>query len=160
PTIPGGRSSADVPINALRSTDPFASFVLPEEWQQRFWVSEDVKALMRLEPKAVAALVPTQAGFRFCRCPSCGASETDDPLSGSLTKPDFLTCRRCAAQFPNDKIPAKGTDGKVPEEVVEVLPRIFHRYPFHSLEAERQLYPDERIYLAAKRDHETREFLA
>ena len=51
-------------------------------------------------------------------------------------------------------------DKKVPEETVEVLPQVIHHYPYHAVEPEKQRYPDERLYLAAKRDYEAREFLA
>jgi hypothetical protein len=142
-----------------RAPDPLADIDLPDAWEDRFWSDEGVKALLALDPKAVANLVPVQAGLRSCRCPACPASEADDPLVWTLTKPDVLTCRRCGATFPNDKFPAK-TDGKVPEEVVEVRPQVLHKYPFHAVPAENQAYPDERLYLAAKRDDRIREFLA
>ena len=138
---------------------PFATFDLPDRWEARFWADPAVTALLDLDAKAIAALVPEQAGFTYCRCPKCGATELDDPLAWSISKPDRLTCRKCSALFPDDKIPAKSGD-KVPEDVVEVLPRQFHRYPYHAVEPDKALYPDERIYLAAKRDHEAREFLA
>ncbi|MBX6316732.1 MAG: hypothetical protein IRY99_28035, partial [Isosphaeraceae bacterium] len=77
----------------------------------------------------------------------------------SPDKPQTLTCRRCGVNVPNAQYPAK-VEGKILEEVVEVLPRILHKYPYHSVPPEKQDYPDERIYLAAKRDYEAREFLA
>jgi hypothetical protein len=50
-------------------------------------------------------------------------------------------------------VPAKtkNKDSKeaVPEETIEVLPGIFHKYPYHTVEPEHQAYPDERLYLAA-----------
>jgi hypothetical protein len=148
----------------------FSGFDLPDAWEERFWAQPGVRALLAQEPKALAAMVPTQAGLRFCRCPSCPADEVDDPLAWSPEQPEFLTCRRCGARFPNDKVPAKvlvkdpidkrKDEEKVPEEVVEVLPGVVHRYPYHAVEPARQRYPDERIYLAAKRDYEAREFLA
>lgn len=138
---------------------PFEGFNLPDAWEARFWAEPDVESLRSLEPKELAALVPVQAGLRFCRCPGCFASEHDDPLCWTLSQPDQLTCRRCGLKVPNDTIPAK-VDKKVPEEVVEVLPGTRHRYPYHAVELERQAYPDERLYLAAKRDYEAREFLA
>jgi hypothetical protein len=140
-------------------TGPFDGFDLPVDWEARFWAEPAVKALRELDAKGLAALVPEQAGFRHCRCPSCDAGEKDDPLSWSAETPDKLTCRRCEATFPNDKVPAKVED-KVPEEVVEILPGKSHHYPYHLVAAEKQRYPDERVYLAAKRDYEAREFLA
>jgi hypothetical protein len=139
---------------------PFAQFGLPDEWEERFWADPDTKALLALDPKAVADLVPVQAGLRHCRCPSCDATEADDTLSWSIRKPDIVTCRRCGATVPNDEFPARDKDKKVPEEVVEVRPRVFHKYPYHAVAEEKQLYPEERLYLSAKRDYEAREFLA
>jgi hypothetical protein len=66
--------------------------------------------------------------------------------------------------LPTAEIPAKAKDkdGKeaVPEEVIEVLPGVIHRYPYHVMASEHQAYPDERLYLAAKRDFAMREFLS
>jgi hypothetical protein len=115
--------------------------------------------LLTRDAQALAALVPTQAGLRFCRCPACPADEAEDPLSWTPEQPESLICRRCGVRLPNDTIPAKVAD-KVPEEAVEVLPGVVHRYPYHAVEPQRQRHPDERIYLAAKRDYEIREFLA
>lgn len=143
----------------LADVAPFATFDLPDRWEARFWAAPGVAPLLDLDAKAIAALVPEQAGFKYCRCPKCGATEPDEPLAWSISLPDRLRCRKCATVFPNDKVPAKSGD-KVPEDVVEVIPRRFHRYPYHAVEAEKALYPDERIYVAAKRDHEAREFLA
>ena len=142
---------------------PFEHFDLPREWQERFWSEPGAQAILKLEPKALAALVPAQAGLRHCRCPSCEAPERDDPLEWSAVTPEVVVCRQCRAKFPNDKFPAKvmiGPELKVPEESVEVLPQVFHHYPYHGVEAERQLFPDERLYLGAKRDYEAREYLA
>jgi hypothetical protein len=139
--------------------DPFSSFDLPDDWERKFWDTPGLKALLDLDPKALAAKVPEQAGLRFCRCPNCDAPEATDPLRWVLEKPDVLTCHACKAVVPNDKTPAK-PDSKIPEESVEVLPRLYHKYPYHAVEAEKQVYPDERLYLAAKRDYECREFLA
>ena len=141
-------------------TDPFAQFALPDAWEAEFWSVPGVKELLALDPKALAELVPVQAGLRYCRCPGCDAGEADDPLAWSLQKPTVLTCRRCGLTVPNDEIPAKDDKKKVPEETVEVLPRVFHHYPYHVVAAEKQRYPDERLYLAAKRDYEARAFLA
>ena len=77
-----------------------------------------------------------------------------------------MTCRRCGISVPNDKFPAKvapvppKTEKTVPEEAVEVLPRVIHHYPYHTVDPQAQLYPDERLYLSAKRDYEVRTFLA
>jgi len=103
--------------------------------------------------------VPVQAGLRFCRCPGCDATEADNPLAWSPAKPDVLTCRRCGITVPNEHFPAK-VENKVAAESVEVRPGTVHTYPFHVVEPERQSYPDERVYLSAKRDYEAREFLA
>jgi hypothetical protein len=138
---------------------PFAQFELPDAWETRFWDDADTKALLKLDPKALAELVPVQAGLRFCRCPGCDADEASDPLIWSATKPQSLTCSRCGQTFPNAKFPEK-KDGKIPEEAVEVLPGKIHHYPYHLVAADAQHYADERLYLDAKRDYETRESLA
>jgi hypothetical protein len=147
------------------ATDPLGGFRLPDAWQDRFWVAPGVSALLDFEPGALAALVPTQAGLRFCRCPSCGASEIEDPLDWSPAKPGVVTCRRCGVAVPSEVYPARvplapGLPPSIPDEVVEVRPRVFHHYPFHLVEPEKQAYPDERLYLSAKRDYEARAFLA
>lgn len=145
---------------------PFARFDLPDEWEARFWADPDVKALLALDAKALAELVPVQAGVRFCRCPGCNASEADDPLFWTLSKPGVVTCRRCGIGVPNDKFPAKvapvppKTEKTIPEEAVEVLPRVVHRYPYHAVDPLAQQYTEERLYLSAKRDYEVRTFLA
>ncbi|HMB05371.1 MAG TPA: hypothetical protein VKP69_16745, partial [Isosphaeraceae bacterium] len=141
------------------SRNPFDGFDLPDAWEAKFWADPGVKMLLRLDPRALADLVPVQAGVRFCRCPNCDAPEADDPLAWSATKPQVLTCRRCGASVPNETYPAKD-DKKVPEEAVEVLPRVIHHYPYHAVEPGEQRYPEERLYLAAKRDYEAREFLS
>ncbi len=160
PAVAVGQAVVSPSDPALSNPGPFESFNLPDAWEDRFWAGEDAKALLKLEPKALVDLVPVQAGLRYCRCPACDAKETDDPLTWSLAKPEILTCRACGVTVPNDTIPAKGADGKVPEEVVEVLPRVLHKYPYHLVVPEKQLYPDERLYLSAKRDYEIREFLS
>ncbi|MGE3819483.1 MAG: hypothetical protein AB7I30_08610, partial [Isosphaeraceae bacterium] len=142
------------------SAEPFARFTLPEEWQTRFWASPNAKALLKLTPKEVAELVPTQAGLRFCRCPACDAEEADEPLDWSLATPKGLTCRKCGVTLPNDKYPAADDKKKVPEEVVEVLPGVSHHYPYHEVEPNRQRHAGERLYLAAKADEQARVFLA
>lgn len=140
---------------------PFARFTLPDEWEAKFWADPDTLALLKLDPKDLAALVPTQAGFRFCRCPGCDADEATDPLIWSATRPKVVTCMRCGQAFPNEKIPARDEkDKKVPEETIDVLPGVTHHFPYHAVPAEGQKYPDERIYLDAKRDYGAREALA
>jgi hypothetical protein len=138
---------------------PFARFDLPDAWEARFWGSPDAVTLLEMDSKRLADLVPTQAGFRFCRCPSCDATEADDSLTWSIRKPKVITCKHCNESFPNDKIPAQ-TDKKVPEDTVEVVPGLIHHYPYHAVEAEKQKRVDERLYLSAKRDYEAREYLS
>ena len=144
---------------AASAQSPFDHFDLPDAWEAKFWLEKNTALLRKMEPKAVADLVPVQGGFHSCRCPKCGATEAEDTLTWSLEKPDLLTCRKCGKTVPDADIPAK-VDGKIPQESIEVLPRRFHHYPYHAVEAEKQLYPDERIYLQAKRDYQVREFLA
>ena len=151
---------ASKPRATAGSVDPFARFDLPDEWETRYWASPDVKALFGLSPQAVADLVPSQAGVRFCRCPACDAAESEDTLAWSVSKPKELTCRRCGVVVPNDKYPARDDKKNVPEESVEVLPGVVHKYPYHEVEEARQRYPGERLYLAARRDDAAREFLA
>jgi len=103
--------------------------------------------------------VPTQAGTRFCRCPGCGADEQDNPLEWTLERPETLACRFCKASFPKEGDPAK-VGNEIPEEVVEVVPGVVHRYPYHVLEPRFCRYPEERVYLKAKFDYESRKFLA
>jgi len=156
-----GSALGDEASRVRRIHDLFAQFELPDKWEARFWAEPDVKALLELDAKQVAELVPVQAGVRYCRCPACNATEADDTLNWSLRKPKVLTCRSCSAEVPNETYPAKDEkEKKVPEEVVEVLPRVVHHYPYHAVEAAKQRYPDERLYLAAKRDYEAREFLS
>ena len=138
----------------------FERFLPPAEWQTRFWASPDAQALVKLDRKALADLVPTQAGLRYCRCPSCGAAETTDPLAWSIRRPEVVVCRQCQGSFPNDSIPARDKDKKVPEDLVEVLPGVTHRYPYHVPDADAQQLPDEHLYLSARRDYEAREYLA
>ena len=95
----------------------------PTEWQTRFWATPEAQALTKLEPQALADLVPKQAGLRYCRCPGCGASETSEPLLWSIRKPEVVACRACQASFPSDSVPARDKDKKIPEEAVEVAPR-------------------------------------
>ncbi len=104
-----------------RPVDPLARFDLPDDWEARFWGSPDAVALLEMSPRRLADLVPTQAGLRYCRCPACDAPEADDPLGWSIRSPQVVTCKKCGATFPNDKIPAQ-VDKKVPEETVEVVP--------------------------------------
>jgi hypothetical protein len=133
---------------------------LPADWRATFWSSPGGAALLHLSPKAVADLVPVQAGIRFCRCPACGARERDDPLVWSIERPEILTCRRCGVVVPSDKYPAKNKDKEVPEETIEVAPGVVHHYPYHAVELAQTRYPDERLYLRAKIDYEARKYLA
>ena len=153
-------------LGSLRGSTPaeaedwFDRFLPPAEWQTRFWTSPDAVALRQLEPQALAHLVPTQAGLRYCRCPDCGAAETTDPLAWSLRQPDQVVCRQCAKSFPNDSVPAKDKDKKIPEDAIEVVPGVIHKYPYHVPDPEAQRRPDERLYIQARRDFEAREYLA
>jgi hypothetical protein len=156
-TIGTSTEAGDTP--ASRAGDPLARFDLPDDWEARFWGSPDAVALLEMSPNRLAELVPTQAGLRFCRCPACDAPEDDDPLGWSIKAPSAVKCKRCGATFPNEKIPAQ-TDKKVPEESVEVVPGVFHHYPYHVVEPEKQRLDGERLYLAARRDYEAREYLS
>ena len=140
--------------------DVFAQVELPEAWERAFWSSPNAQAILKLELAAVADLVPKQAGVHFCRCPACNAPEADDPLAWSVENAKQLTCSRCRVILPNDKYPAHEEKKPAPEDTVEVLPGVVHKYPYHVVEAERALYPDERLYLSAKVDDRAREFLA
>src|SRR5262245_23191051 len=146
-----------------RSLDEGASnqLELPQAWQARFWNSAAAQALLRMEPRAVADLVPAQAGVKHCRCPSCGADDRDDPLSWTIEQPKLLKCRCCGVSLPDEKFPAKVKDkDEIPEETVEVVPGVVHHYPYHQVEDSKARFPDERIYLQAKIDYETRKYLA
>lgn len=154
-----GRAAPPAPAPRA-AADPFARFDLPDDWEARYWASADAKALFALPPAAAADLVPTQAGVRFCRCPACDAPESDDPLTWSVAHPSVLTCRRCGVVVPDDKYPARDEKKGVPEETVEVLPGVVHKYPYHEVEPARQRFPGERLYLAARRDDAAREALA
>lgn len=147
------------PAIAPRGADPLPSMQLPAAWRVKYWQCPEGKALLRLGPKAVAGLVPVQSGVRFCRCPVCGAEESDDPLTWSIEHPTVVTCRRCGATVPNDRFPAK-VNKEVPEEKVEVIPGVVHVYPYHTVEEGKARYPDERLYLRAKVDYEARKSLA
>ena len=151
--VPGGRESAG-PIDDL-----FGQFQLPASWREQFWKSSDAAALREKCLGEVADLVPAQAGLRFCRCPACGSEEQEDSLAWSIQDPEFLKCRRCGVKVPNDAFPAK-VNKEIPEEKVEVRKGVFHRYPYHAVEADKARYPDERLYLQAKRDYEARKYLA
>src|SRR5262245_19803181 len=148
-----------------RRANVFAQFELPDDWEARFWADPGVKVLLALDAKGLAELVPVQAGVRYCRCPECDATEAENPLRWSPARPKVLTCRRCGATVLGEDRPTaqdkeKDKDKKPPEETVEVLPRVVHHYPYVEPDPQRQRYPDERLYLAAKRDYEAREFLA
>src|SRR5689334_3156460 len=82
----------------IAGPDPFAQFTLPDAWETRFWADPAALRLLELDPKAVADLVPVQAGVRNCRCPGCdGGAGTDasggaDTLAWSVLRPQVLTC--------------------------------------------------------------------
>jgi len=133
---------------------------IPAAWRTQFWASPSGRALLRLDPKQVADLVPVQSGLRFCRCPACGAEERDEPLVWSLEQPKALKCRRCGVIVPSEKYPAKANGKEVPEETVEVLPGVIHHYPYHAVEEGKARYPDERLFLQARIDYEARKHLA
>ncbi|MBV8310845.1 MAG: hypothetical protein JO344_10700 [Planctomycetaceae bacterium] len=133
---------------------------IPAAWRTQFWASPSGRALLRIDPKQVADLVPVQSGLRFCRCPACGAEERDEPLLWSLEQPKALKCRRCGVIVPSDKYPAKANGKEVPEETVEVLPGVIHHYPYHAVEESKARYPDERLFLQARIDYEARKYLA
>ena len=152
-------TSRAVDVPSKPRADPFVGFDLPDDWEAKFWGSPEAVTLLEMDLQKLAGLVPTQAGLRFCRCPSCDATEADETLGWSIRKPKVVTCRACGESFPNDKVPAS-VDKKVPEELVEVVPGLNHRYPYHVPELEKQKAPDEKLFLAARRDYEAREFLS
>src|SRR3954447_9429579 len=154
---PGGESHPESPPPGDGGI--FARMAPPAAWRDRFWQSTDGKALLRLSPRAVADLVPSRSGARFCRCPACGAEERDDPLTWSIERPAVVKCRRCGVTVPDDKYPAK-VNKEVPQEKVEVLPGVVHAYPYHAVEESKARYPDERLYLRAKVDYEVRKSLS
>jgi hypothetical protein len=162
--ILGLAQTSSVGMSESRAAEsPFERFALPDDWEALFWGEPEVRALLTMELKDVAALVPAQAGLRVAACPACRAPDVSEPLGWSILKPDVVTCRKCGGSFPNDKVPVKlkGPEGEyVPEEVVEVRPGVLHHYPYHGVAAEFQQYPDQRIYVGAKRDYEVRTYLA
>lgn len=138
---------------------PFDRFQLPPRWQSEFWARPETKSLLAVDPKELAERIPAQVGFRFCRCPTCGAAENEMPLVWSPEAPDDLACRLCKANFPNlSKPPKEPPKTPPPEEVIEVRPSVLHKYPYQVIDPIRQTYPDERVYLQAKRDYEVREY--
>ena len=163
-----GSFGQGLPDEKSTVVDPFRTIDLPDAWEVRFWASPGTKALFDLDSKALSELVPVQAGIRYCRCPECDAGEEDDPLAWTPERPKELNCRRCRATFPNERFPIPEIKGDPPrdekkketEEVVEVLAGVFHHYPYREVDFERQRYAGERVYLLAKRDYETRAFLA
>jgi hypothetical protein len=156
PSIAG---DGDPPVGPSGDGLLFARMALPDAWRARFWQSAEGRALLKLQPRALADLVPAQSGARFCRCPACGAEERDDPLGWSIEHPAVLKCRRCGIIVPDDKYPAK-VNKEIPEEKVEVVPGVLHHYPYHAVEEEKARYPDERLYLRARIDYEARKFLS
>lgn len=141
------------------SNDPLRDFRLPEAAQSAFWNSPSAKAARKLPLKDLAALVPTQAGLKFCRCPKCDVEDYGASLTWSAEAPKVIKCQRCSTTFPNDTFPGK-VDGKLPSETIEVRKGVAHTYPYHLVDPLKQRYPEERLYLEAKRDYEAREFLA
>jgi hypothetical protein len=157
----GQAAGQEARARAPRVEDPFGATDLPRAWREQFWATPAARRLLELSPKAVADLVPVQAGLRFCRCPACGADERDEPLAWTLEQPAVLKCRRCGVVVPNERFPAKPKEkDKVPEESVEVLPGVIHHYPYHAVEEADARYPDERLYLRARVDYEARKYLA
>lgn len=149
---PAAASPAEPPLGPVR---------LPKEWQDRFWASPQAQALLKLSPKEAADLVPVQAGIRHCGCPACGLDERTDPLAWSIEKPAVVACRKCKKEFPGPGFPAVPPGLLKPaSENVEVLPGVWHLYPYHLAETEKAHYPDERLYLAAKVDYEARAYLS
>lgn len=146
-------------VAQLPAPDPFLTFELPVSWQDRFWDAPGVAELLDLKPQDLASRIPAQAGFRHVRCPVCDVETGADSLTWSPSTPDVVTCCSCEGAFPNDQFPAKVND-IVPADTIEVEPGVVHTYPYHTIEPLRQLFPDERIYLHAKRDYECRQFLA
>ncbi|SIO18830.1 hypothetical protein SAMN05444166_2891 [Singulisphaera sp. GP187] len=154
-------ATAGEAAGAKRIHNLFAQFELPDHWETKFWADPNAKALLTLDTKALAELVPVQAGIRHTRCPACDATEASNSLTWSVSRPKVLTCRHCQVTVPNETYPAKDEkEKKVPEDVVQVLHGVSHHYPYHVVEPAKQRYPDEKLYLAAKRDYEAREFLA
>lgn len=152
-------------LAALAAPGPFDAFTLPEEWVERFWSTPSARTLLDQDITKLADLVPRQAGLRHCRCPACGADEREAPLGWSLEQPDALTCRLCDKVFADLSKPPPPPMPPNPNapplvESIEVLPGVVHKYPFVMLDPTRQSYPDERAYLAARRDYETRAYLA
>ena len=150
--------STPAPV-AMPGDTAFHSIIPPEEWREAFWKSPSAQALLKLSPKEAADLVPVQSGLRFCRCPACGASEAEDPLVWSVEEPKTLKCRKCEVVVPNDEFPAK-VNNVVPEVRIEVVPGVWHAYPYHVVGPEKQAYVEERLYLDAKRDYEARAYLS
>lgn len=149
------------PAVAAHAEPPLGPVRLPKEWQDTFWATPQAQALLKLAPKDAAALVPVQAGLRHCGCPACGLDERTDPLSWTIEKPEVVTCRKCKKEFPGPGFPAVPPGQLKPlSDNVEVLPGVWHIYPYHLAENEKAHYPDERLYLAAKRDYEARAYLS
>jgi hypothetical protein len=143
------------PAAATAAGAPLGPVRLPKEWQDKFWASPQAQALLKLSPKEAADLVPKQAGIRFCGCPACGIDERDDPLSWSVEKPKVVVCGKCKGEFPGPGFPSAALT-----ENVEVLPGVWHLYPYHAAVPEKSHYPEERLYLAAKVDYEARAYLS
>ena len=144
---------------ALDSEGIVGKLELPAAWRSQFWGSPGARSLRGLAPADVAKLVPTQSGLRFCRCPACDSDERDDTLAWSIEQPKILKCRRCGVTVPSDKYPAR-VNKEIPEETIEVLPGVVHRYPYHVVEEGKARYPDERLYFQAKIDYESKKYLS
>lgn len=148
---------------SLGAGESLPRFELDPGWVERFWSPSEVEGLLELSPVELAGLVPTQAGFRFCRCPACGAAERDEALVWSVADPSRMACRICRVKIPNDQIPAhpEGDPTKpIPEDTIEVRAGVLQHYPYHLMEARHARYPGERVYIEAHRDGAARAFLA
>jgi hypothetical protein len=147
-----------------QTTGLFHQFRLPVAWQEHFWATTGAQKLLELEPAELARLVPEQAGLRWVRCPACNAPENLETIVWTPEKPGVATCSKCNVSVPSDQFPAKvppapGQPPVVLEELVEVAPRLLHHYPYHVVVPEHQKFPEERLYLAARRDYAAREYL-
>ena len=149
---------------APRAADPFARFDLPDAWEARFWAEPGRQG--RSEARARATW-PTSSrprpGSASAAARACDADRGRRParLVGREARRSS-PAGAAGRPSPTTKFPAPRTrrTRSVPEETVEVLPGVIHHYPYHEVEPEQQQYPDERLYLAAKRDYEAREYLA
>jgi hypothetical protein len=117
--------------------------------------------LVALSPSELASRVPTQAGLRYARCPSCFAVDVDEPLAWSADEPDALKCVRCGTAFTGLSKPAEAKPtAAAGTDPVEVRPGVVHKYPFWTIDPAQALFPEEKAHLAARRDFKAREWLA